>query len=47
MPDRIMIDTATPAAAIEAVRDRKTFHGLPISLVALYIDGRYAATPAD
>jgi hypothetical protein len=45
--DRIMLDSATPSAVIAAVKARKTFLGLHISLAALYLDGRYAATAAD
>lgn len=45
--ERIMLDSATPAAVIEAVKAGRKFDGLPISLAALYLDGLYAASAAD
>lgn len=42
MTNRIMLDSTNPAAVLAAVKAKMTFRGLPISLVAGYVDGKFA-----
>ena len=47
MTDRILIDSTEPAVIAAAVKAGRQFHGLPISMAGYYVDGKFAATPAQ